>query len=166
MRKSNEWDFGMVANGHISAHATAYLSRRRPGLPPWILCPTAMCVRQKIDTFTSLTLPKIVVKFASERSHISFYKIGIYDKMMRRLILDWQKYSIFSRRYCARLTGACQASPARCSSFSATNRRGWLPPSGKNSHKHGRFPWNNFGKNETSRKKIIIHLNYNGYGLL
>ena len=29
-------------------------SRRGPGLPPWILCPTAICVRQKIDIF----LPK------------------------------------------------------------------------------------------------------------
>ena len=25
---------------------TAYLSRRWPGLPPWILCPPAICVRQ------------------------------------------------------------------------------------------------------------------------
>ena len=33
------------------ARSAADGSRRGPGLPPWILCPTAICVRQKIDTF-------------------------------------------------------------------------------------------------------------------
>ena len=33
---------------------TAYLSRRGPGLPLWILCPTAICVRQKIDIFSPI----------------------------------------------------------------------------------------------------------------
>ena len=55
--KSNQiWDIielllKKYSHYYIILHAAADLSRRGPGLPPWILCPTVICVRHKMDTF-------------------------------------------------------------------------------------------------------------------
>ena len=48
------WRVGLATAEATAEWAAADGSRRGPGLPPWILCPTALCVRQKIYIF----LPK------------------------------------------------------------------------------------------------------------
>ena len=59
------------------------LFRRGLGFPPWILCPTVTCVRQKMDTFSSIrsmVLSLSVFFFSIARfSHFTFFPFSLFS---------------------------------------------------------------------------------------